>query len=227
MDYNWLDWLDVFWSCIDGMPICYQFWFIRDLMIVVIFTPLIYYFIKYCKILGIVAIGVFWLFNLLPSIPGFSTMSFFFFSFGAWFSVNKHNFITYFSPIRLAATFVYLVLLILNVWLDSKDFYYLHNIGIIVGLIAVVSWVSYGVSKECLRNNDLLTGSSFFVYAYHGIPLAFVVKYWMQHSLPLSEEVMLTGYFLIPSFVVALGVGIYALLRKCLPNFTNVITGGR
>ena len=29
-DFNWLDWLNVFWNHYEGNPICYQFWFIRN-----------------------------------------------------------------------------------------------------------------------------------------------------------------------------------------------------
>ena len=46
-DYTFQDWLWAFWNKthIDGVgissnPICYQFWFLRDLMVVMLFSPL-------------------------------------------------------------------------------------------------------------------------------------------------------------------------------------------
>lgn len=229
-DYDWLDWLNLFWNHRDGMPICYQFWFIRDLMVVILFTPIIYYVIKYCKMFGVLAFGGFWLFNLWFGVPGFSITAFFFFSFGAWFSINRRNFTVDFRSMRWTATFVYLALVVLNTWLwhcKITGYSCIHQIGIVVGLVAVVSWTAYGITKNNLPVNAFLAGSSFFVYAYHGMPVAFAVKYWVKFFSPISEEMMLLGYFLIPFLIVGIGVCAYAVLRKYFPAFTALVTGGR
>lgn len=230
-NYDWQDWINLFWAHGDsGMPICYQFWFIRDLIIVIIFTPILHYIIKYCKVFSIFVLGTLWLFNLWFAIPGFNITAFFFFSFGAWFSINKHNFIIDFCPMRWITTFMYLALVVLNTWLwhyKIIDNDYIHKIGIIVGLVAVASWTAYGITKNHLPVSAFLAGSSFFVYAYHGMPAALVTKYWMKLLSPISEWMMLVGYFLIPFFIVGVGVGIYALSRKYFPALTALVTGGR
>ena len=48
--YSLTDWLDAFWSTNGGCPICYQFWFLRDLIVMILF-PLIYIS---CEILPLV-----------------------------------------------------------------------------------------------------------------------------------------------------------------------------
>lgn len=47
-DYTWLNWLQAFWNGNAGknMPINYPLWFIRDLMVVVLFSPIVYWGIK-------------------------------------------------------------------------------------------------------------------------------------------------------------------------------------
>lgn len=230
-DYTWLDWLNLFWSHWDEMPICYQLWFIRDLMIVIIFTPILYYAIKYGKIVTLLILGGLWLaFDTSAKAPGFSLAAFFFFTFGAWYSINKQNFTVSFRFMRWPATFVYLSLVALDTWLWYRGvtgFPYINRLGIVVGLFAVISWTAYGIKKEDLHTSALLAGSSFFVYAYHGVPLAFVVKYWVKLLYPISESMMLLSYLLIPFFIAGIGVCIYALLRKYLPATTALITGGR
>lgn len=230
-NYDWWDWINLFWVYGDsGMPICYQFWFIRDLIIVIIFTPILHCIIKYCKVFGIFVLGALWLFNLWFVIPGFSIIAFFFFSFGAWFSINRHNFTIDFCPMRWITTFVYLALVVLDTWLwycKIMDNDYIHKIGIIVGLVAVVSWTAYGITKNYLHVSAFFRGSSFFVYAYHGMPAALVIKYWMKLLSPVSEWMMLVSYFLIPFFIVGIGVGIYALSRKFFPALTALVAGGR
>ena len=230
VDYDWLDWLDLFWSFYDGMPVCYQFWFIRDLMVVVLFSPILHPLIKYGKAFGVLALGVLWLFNVWFEVPGFSITAFFFFAFGAWFSMNRRDFTVDFRPMRWSATLIYLAWVVLDTCLweyKLVDFDYVHKAGIVVGLVAVVSWTAYGITKGRLRVSAFLAGSSFFVYAYHGMPVALVVKYWVRCLFPMSEWTMIAGYLLIPFFIVGVGVCLYALLHKYLPALTALVTGGR
>ncbi|MDR1004717.1 MAG: acyltransferase [Prevotellaceae bacterium] len=229
-DYDWQDWLNLFWDHGTGMPICYQFWFIRDLIIVILFTPILHVYIKYCKVFGVLALGVLYLFSLWFAVPGFSITAFFFFSFGAWFSINKHDFTIDFYSMRWATTLMYLTLVVLDTWLwycNITNYDYISKIGIVVGLVAIVSWTAYGIKKNHLSVNAFLAGSSFFVYAYHGMPVTLIVLYWVKLLSPISEWMMLVGYFLIPFFIVGIGVCVYALSRKYFPALTALVTGGR
>lgn len=227
--YNWIDWLNLFWNH-NGMPICYQFWYIRDLIVVIFFTPILYYLVRYFKVYGVILLGCLWLFNLWFVIHGASITAFFFFSFGAWFSINRRDFTIDFLKIRWLMTFCYLFMLILNTWLWSHqitNFPFLHNIGIIIGLIAAISWAAYAIKSNHIHPNAFLAGSSFFVYAYHGMPTACACKCWILLLSPVNEWTMLAGYIIIPFTIAGIGVGIYALLRKYFPTFTALITGGR
>lgn len=229
-DYGWLDWLNVFWNHKDGMPVCFQFWFIRDLMVVILFSPLLYYIVKYGNTLGIILLGGLWAFNLGFDHAGFSISAFFFFTFGAWFSIRKHDFTADFRPFRWPSTLLYLALALLDLWLiinKSTDYPYIHNLGILAGIVAVVSWISYGIERNNLHSNKILTQSSFFVYAYHGLPALLAVKCWVKFLSPMNEWTMVAGFFVLPFLLVGIGIGIYTLLRKYLPTFTAVITGGR
>lgn len=228
--YRWQDWLNLFWNHKEGMPICFQLWFIRDLMVVILFSPLLHFIVKYGKTLSIILLGILWTFNLGFDLPGFSISAFFFFSSGAWFSINKHDFTADFRPFRWSATLLYLALAFLDVWLMTNkitDYPYIHNIGILAGIAAVVSWVSYGIERNRLRSNEILTQSSFFVYAYHGMPALLAVKCWVKYLSPMNEWTMAAGFFLLPLVLIGIGIGIYTFLRKHLPTFTAVITGGR
>lgn len=113
-------------------------------------------------------------------------------------------------------------------WYNEVTGYsFISNIGIILGLISVVAWTALGMEKNKLGVSAFLAGSAFFVYAYHGMPIAQVVKYWVKLLQPAGEATMLAGYILIPVFIVCAGVGVYAVMRRYLPSFTEMITGGR
>lgn len=101
-DYSFSDWLACFWDykSINPFlaethpisPILGQFWFIRDLMVVVVFTPLLYWLLSKLRFACVMLLGLFWLFFCEVEIAGFSPVSFFFFTFGAYCSLNKIDF---------------------------------------------------------------------------------------------------------------------------------------
>lgn len=229
-DYEWFDWLNIFWGCISGMPVCYQLWFIRELIIVILFAPLLHFYIRHFRAFGVLVLGLLWLFNLWFTVPGFKISAFFFFSFGAWLSINKRNFAADFLPLRWFSAFIYLAIVVLNTYLwhcKAIDNDYLHNAGIVAGLVAAVSWTAHGFTDNSLSTSAFLSKSSFFVYAYHGIPLAFMVKCWLKMCSPLSECSVLACYFTVPVITIAVGLVAYWLLLRCFPSFTALITGGR
>ena len=64
-----------------AMPIDYPLWFIRDLYLLVIASPIIYWFIKKLKCVYIVIVGIIWFFSLglYLGLPGLCHQSVFFF----------------------------------------------------------------------------------------------------------------------------------------------------
>lgn len=75
---NWKDPLFVFWKG----PVNLSLWFIRELIVVVIFSPLIYLLVRYSSWFGVLALCALWLFKIGPA-PAF------FFSAGACLGVHK------------------------------------------------------------------------------------------------------------------------------------------
>ena len=77
-EWTLFDWFNSYWASIRGMPISLQFWFIRDLFILVLLSPCIYYILKLNRFL-IGIFGVLWFFFVMvflvqgsPYLPYFS-----------------------------------------------------------------------------------------------------------------------------------------------------------
>ncbi|ULT28913.1 hypothetical protein KUH03_17295 [Sphingobacterium sp. E70] len=86
-DYSLLDWLWSFWDTSQvnphmkkTLPINSPFWFIRDLMVVIVFSPIVYILIKKLKAYAVIILGLLWFFNPFFYLPGLSIVSFFFFT---------------------------------------------------------------------------------------------------------------------------------------------------
>ena len=95
VDYSFYDWIRCFWDSHNGMPICYQLWFIRDLFVVVLLSFVIYYAIKKCKFYYLLSLGLLYLVGVDFRINGLSVVAIFFFSIGALFSIYKYDFIEF------------------------------------------------------------------------------------------------------------------------------------
>ena len=78
-EYGWLDWLNIFWADKGGMPASYQFWFVRDLMVAVLLSPVLYLIVKHLKAFGVFRLRVLWLFGIWFHVTGFNIDAFFLF----------------------------------------------------------------------------------------------------------------------------------------------------
>ncbi len=152
-------------------PIAYQFWFIRSLIIIVVFTPLVYVYIKYTKWLGLAAVGVCWYMGL--SIPclglyGFDTAAWLFFMLGAFFSINKKNMLTELSRFGNWIYLLYVVTAVMDLLTKGYDFNpYVNKFGILVGCICCFKLSAYLIEVKGIRVIPFLSAASFFVFAVH------------------------------------------------------------
>ena len=83
------------------------------------------------------------------------------------------------------------------------------------------------MEKGRWRANEFLSDSSFFVFAYHSMFLLFVMKFALKIAVPQTEAGMFLLYFACPVVTIAVGLGLYYLLRRFAPRLTALLTGGR
>ncbi len=230
-DKSITQWLSMFWSYKLDTPVAGQFWFIRDLMMMGICSPLLYVAIRYLKWIWVPLIGVLWALGFSSPVVGFSLEAIFFFSLGAWFSIHKVNFATLLLPLRkgMLALFLLLVGVNMTLWYANlKEVYdVVHHINILVGMAALLGWVARGKELGKINISEKIASATFFVYGYHLLAVIFCLKLWLKLFSPISEAWLIVGYFVIPVLVAAFGVGLYHVLKKIAPRFTAIITGGR
>lgn len=236
-DYSISDWFWTFWNTnminptmVDSgsYPICYQFWFIRDLMVVVLFSPLIRLLVQKLHQYVILCLGILWIFGLRFDVSGFSLTAFFFFLAGAYFSIYQKNFVETMKTLFPAIIILYVLIAIVELCFINQTWYrYLHNIGVLVGITTVITLTAHFIAKGSWQTNSFLSSSSFFIYAYHGIALTFVTKLLFKLLKPYSDGMVLALYVLCPTITILIGLFIYNLLKKYLPRTTIFITGGR
>lgn len=226
--YTTSDWIRAFCDIDGGCPLCYQFWFIRDLMVVMIFSPVVFVAIRHLKWIFVALLGILWFARIWFKIPGFSIDAFFFFSVGAAFKICNSNFLAVMKPYKTLSLVIYILLCILCLLSkEAPEFEYLQKASILIGIVFVITLTANCLKEGKWKVNPFLTESSFFIYAYHALVIALIIKIVSRIIIMDSDWKLLATYICAPLITIGVGLGIYYYLRKYFPKFTSVICGGR
>lgn len=232
-EWSMFDLIQAYWAIEDSnIPFVGPLWFIRNLMVIVFFSPVVYLYVRYLKLLGVIALLFLWFCGYKEfSIPG--TMATSFFILGSWFSLNGTNFVFCCRQYRVLSYCVYLLFIVLDI--ITKDMHYncyIHNLGIIGGMIAVVNLVSDGIKKYRWKQISTLTHASFFIYAIHE-PYYTQYRKILFKLFPMpdrgsSTEVYLVFmyFFSVISFIIVLFF-LFRIMNLCFPKVTRILSGGR
>lgn len=233
--YTLNDWFHAYWD-LNGGPIALQFWFIRDLMVICVLTPILFFLIKNLDFLFVSLLGFLWLFGYYTGITALEIRPFFFFSLGALFSINKGY------DILKLCNFLFVPCAIISILVIIMELYYYNSYriewlsayyGIIerIGLFSLIIVCIFGTSwllkHKLVSVNKFLLESNFFIFAYHGVALALIAKIILKYYAPYTEFQAIMAYIFNPTLTIIIGLGIFALLKKSFPKFTNVIIGNR
>lgn len=209
-------------------PFDIPLWFVRDLLVGVLLSPLIYWLLDKLKFLFLICLGIMYFLNFDSMIPGVSFMMLFFFSLGGYFGKVRKNFLFYFSRIKY---FAYIVAIAsfcgLTLYHDTVQFDIIFPFFVVSGMISLIAMVSYFLEKGYIWNVDFLSEASFFVFSIH---LILILKYSDKFCevLGLRKFVGMTGVYLItPIICIIICLGIFYILRKYLPGIMVLLTGDR
>lgn len=195
-------------------PVLAPLWFLRDLMVVVLLAPLIYWLLRLCGrwLLGV--LGVCFLLNVWVPVHGSSSTCTFWFSVGAYHSLRGLDLVgemrrlrgvTY--PVALATMALLLCLRASHPGPDSLGLRLLNSVYVLSSSFAAVSVA--GVMSGRLRWPQWLVGSTFFIYVSH----IFVRKQVLRPLMPVlrtgSYTARLMVYLLVPVLTVAVCVAVY------------------
>lgn len=229
-DYTIGEFFNSFWNYSGlgyGCPILGPLWFLRDLILMVVFTPVIYFLIKMSRGVFVVLLAICYVLNVHVGITGFPG-SWLFFCLGAFFSIYHLDFanISYRYRTLLIPVGLLFVITMMALHANGLDNAHLHK-GYIFFMIFVV--LSVVTSFLCRNDNHIpinLTESSFFIYVFHGFyinPLSNIYS----RVVPLNTFTGIAGYLIVAFIACAIAVGVYFVLRKVTPRFCSVISGGR
>ena len=224
---SFIDYLQSFWEFHHGMPMNSPLWFIRDLIVVMMLSPLVYLLIRYCRQYGLLVLGVLWLFGWWIKKPGFSIMALFFFSMGGAFSIHQKNFVEIFLSFFRFAIVIYVTSLILQMYFRNNAISsYISKINILSGIVLTIDITAFFLSKGIWKVNSFLSEASFFIYVYHGLIVDRITSRAFM-ILPHIDVALMFIYLMCPIVILGIGLPLYYSLKKRLPRTTALLMGGR
>lgn len=229
-EYGFFDYIRIFWDCGDwdggiGKPIYPIMWFVRNLMLLCLLSPIWKYLIEKTGLLLPVSCGIYWI--LLPNM-GLAYESISFFCLGAFFPIKKINLMTFLNKYHPA-------LLGLVIALGIADFVthtiiicpydlIIHRIALFLNVISLPLFGTY-FARHCSRMASL-SHMSFFIFCTH-LPIVIIIR---KPALWHPELSSITHVFIfIFSIIVItlLCITCYQMTKRFIPTFLGYATGNR
>lgn len=215
----------LFFDSGSGTPWAFQLWFLRDLIIMVALSPILYY-IKCSKVSGWVVCLMLYGLSLLE-IPILPFDGLVWFMFGAYY-LDALEKISH-KRIIVASFFILCVIeLILADW--EARFPLVQTPIVLMGVVSLWSiydWIvpeSFKLSQHKVLS--LACGFSFFIYLYHE-PTLNVVRKLLVLPFGHNSFSFAFSYLTSPWVFTLLFVPIGMLLKKYIPTIYSTIVGGR
>ena len=230
------DYLLIFWdTSLIGQkgdlatPIDIPSWFVRNLMVLSLASPLIYstihFLSRWHKRLALYMLLIFlYAIHYLPDQWEGWGQSLLFFSLGATFTILKWDVTKLFKPYGIYG----IIGACLFYWAQLANLMYA---ALIVTIISLTTYIierrqQQGLTSKLIPN--ILTDSSFFIYAAHTLPQGIILWSLKLEWLPITGATsVLIVYFLSPVILTTVCLLSFILLRRISPISLYFLTGGR
>jgi len=213
---------------IDGWPLVYTLWFLRDLFLFFLAAPLFGFFIRRAPLAGLALLWLAWNTLAIPVIAVDLSGAFFFYLGGllaarrcdveAWDRRTLPLWALWAALVAVSAT---LQLKGLLTWWQFPVWRACVLVGVAAVWTASGSW-RLGERRWLLR----LSGSIFFVYLLHEPVLSFLAD-WTPGLLLGGTAGQLAYVAFLGATATGLCLGLGALLRRATPPVYSLLTGGR
>lgn len=200
---------------------CYHLWYIRELMLFFVVSPLIYVFVqnKSCGVIVLLGLVVLYVLDPRSNTEPFSSQALLFCTFGSYMSCHRIDLIPtlqQYGRIIVVTSSVLLLVLLYGYYRDLSFADYVFPLFIISGALCTL------VLGEYINLPAVLGKSSFFVYLTHVymIPVTALIYSFLELGGGLA-------YLSRPFMIYALCTLLYMCLQKVMPKVLALLTGNR
>lgn len=232
-EFSFVKYLSGYWAFYfsGDIPVNGPLWFVRDLMVVSLLSPLLYLLLRN-RWVGIISLLVLFACvscGVTVGIHGVDFYSILFFSIGAWLRLQRVDIQNVSKRVGVAALVLYFPIscFMFNLC-DSAVYVALSLVATLVKFVALIYLIAQLYSRGLLANIPKLSQRSFFVYALHGLIIGPVIK--ILYMLSGATE---NSFLLILISVASVAVVIFicnimsAFTERHFPALHKLLSGGR
>lgn len=225
-DYSLFD----FFNAVLGItqaPNAYQFWFTRNLMVLVLLWPVLWWALKLSRMFLILPIAIIWFSGLFPAQEYILSSTLFFLCGVALAMGGMSLFATdRFGPWIVAAYAVAIAADLLS--LNTPWYRPLHNATILLGCLSALFLTRFSVmSPGVSRILTTLAPASFFVFAAHEPLLTLVRRVVYRVVRPDDSPTLIAIYLAVPTLLIATLLACYFAMMRFAPTLLSFATGAR
>ena len=203
----------------------YQLWFLRDLFILILLSPIVYYVLSFFRGVLLIPIFLLWIFGIQYMI---AIEAVFFFCLGSYLALYKQKIISIKRNNRILGLAMCIVWMLFCIAIPYFHLNYVfHYLNIIVGIVGV--WCLYDCLYErCIKRISHLSlySFSFFIYLTHE-PMLTIIKRIALFVCGYSCLDILLIYIVAPVLTIYFSILIGKFLKKRLPKVYEILTGSR
>jgi hypothetical protein len=197
-------------------------------MVLVLISPVLYWLIKKLRVWLLLVMAVFYLFVHLPGYANQFMAPALFFSWGAYYSINKVDVIERFRKVWFAPLVFILVSIVDLATYGTSVSLLMGGLEPFIGIVSLMVIASYLLEKGKVKVNETLANSSFFIFALHTMIIFELAKVlFLVLHLPDSPYALLGLYLTVPFITAFVCIGLYLFLKRFMPTLCSWLTGGR
>lgn len=195
-------------------------WFLRDLMVVSLLTPIIYILIRKLGLWLMGLLTILYLSGVYAFIPGLSAYAIYFFTFGAFLSIRRMDLVASLRRVEKPA-YVLSVLFVISMLLtySTPFFSSLMLCFRLTGAIAVFCLASSRILTLTNRRlPSVVCDSAYFIYLAHYVFFFSFIDTAFFAIFGTSIPALSIHYLLSPLIKITIFVGVYIIYRKLTRN---------
>jgi fucose 4-O-acetylase-like acetyltransferase len=228
-DYSFANFIDCLTGYRSGYPITFHFWYVRDLIVMVILSPVFLLLARKIPYLGLALFAVPWLLKLQLGSIKIQWLGPLFFYLGCLIAVQKLD-LTWLNRRKSLIIGIYLAMAVVLAIMQTsgiETFKHLFECCTrVVGTMAI--WcasdlITGKLQKVCLN----LSGLAFFVYAAHEPTVTVLKEVFDRLSKTPNSITVMVQYLFVVTIATLVTLAAGSLLQRYTPKFFQVITGAR
>ena len=204
-----------------------QMWFVRDLFILIVLSPLLRCVARSFPVCTVVAVSFFYFCDVRPLIV--AEQALFYYMLGFFWAEYDVPLFEIAERIKWRALIPLYLALWLATWLVFGEYSQCYWFMVLAACLIMLKCAALIERNErAFAAAEYLAPMSFWLFAVHNPLLnGFLVKLWL-HFFPMTTPARcLAEYFCVNILTVVLGTASGLLLRKICPPLFSVLNGGR